>query len=217
VNTKQGGLITQLRDTLVHRRTDHTKEKDDLLTELIDHLGKFTDGADISSVLHPPHEAEDSLASLVAPGQWFYCKFDEDHIDHAWLPTHHKDHIVVGFHGTSVARALEIAKVGVMEAGPGQSGGRKDVVYFFETKDQRLCNFYQLYSFIDDTSPYLWTACLDAMINRNPHHGAGKLNKQRTQPPNTICLMGIHFGAVHVKELFEPTFESPTSSAQRSL
>ena len=53
-DTKQGGLITQLRDTLVHRRTDHTKEKDELLTELIDHLGKFTDGADISSVFPPP-------------------------------------------------------------------------------------------------------------------------------------------------------------------
>ena len=110
----------------------------------------------------------------------------------------------MGFHGTSVARALAIAKVGVMEAGPGQSGGHKDVVYFSESKDQSLCNFYQLYNCIDATSPYLWTACLDAMINQNPHHGAGKLNKQRTQPPNTICLMGIHFGAVHVKELLDP-------------
>jgi hypothetical protein len=153
-------------------------------------------------------EAEDNLGSLVTPGQWFYCKFDENLINHTWLPAHHEDQIVVGFHGTSVARALEIAKVGVMEAGPGQSGGRKDVVYFFESKDQSLCNFYQLYSFIDETSPYLWTACLDAMINRNPHHGAGKLNKQRTQPPNTICLMGIHFGAVHVKELLNPSLRA---------
>ena len=53
-NSKEGGLMTNLRDTLVDRRTNHTKEKDELLTELIDHLGKFTDGADISSVLHPP-------------------------------------------------------------------------------------------------------------------------------------------------------------------
>jgi hypothetical protein len=157
------------------RRTAHTKEKDDLLNELIDHLRKFT------STLRRP-KAEDNLSSLKTPGQWVYCKFDENRINHAWLPAHHKDQIVVGFHGTSVARALEIAKVGVMEATPGQSGGRKDVVYFFESKDQGLCNFYQSYTFIDGTSPYLWTACHDAMINRNPRHGAGKLGRQRTQP-----------------------------------
>ena len=61
----------------------------------------------------------------------------------------------MGFHGTSVARALEIAKVGAMEAGPEQSGGHKDVVYFFESKNQSLCGFYQLYKFIDEISPYL--------------------------------------------------------------
>ena len=97
---------------------------------------------------------------------------------------------------------LKSPRIGVMEAGPGQSGGRKMLSIFFESKDQSLCNFYQLYNFFDETSPYLPTVCLDAMINQNPHHGAGKLNKQRTQPPNTICLMGIHFGAVHVKKSF---------------
>ena len=69
----------------------------------------------------------------------------------------------MGFYGTSMARALEIAKVGAMEARPGQSGRHKYVVYFFESENQSLCGSSQLYSFIDETSPYLWTACLDAM------------------------------------------------------
>ena len=145
----------------------------------------------------------------MAPGHWFYCKFEQNHINHAWLPTHHMDQIVMGLHGTSVARALDIAKVGVVEAGPGQRGGHKDVVYFFESKDQILCNLYQLYNFIDGTSPYSWTVCLDAMINRNPHHGAGKYHKQRTQPPNTICLMVIHFECTTVSlELRMPCYIS---------
>ena len=110
-NTKHGGLIKNLCDTLVSRRTDHTKEKDELVNEFIDHLGKSVN----ASVLQRP-KADDNLGSLVTPGLWFYCKFDENHINHTRLPAHHKDQIVVGFHATSVARALEIAKVGVMEA-----------------------------------------------------------------------------------------------------
>ena len=37
--TKHGGLMKNLCDTLVSQRTILTKEKDDLLNELIDHLG----------------------------------------------------------------------------------------------------------------------------------------------------------------------------------
>ena len=203
--SKHGGLMTNLRDALVAQRGNREKTKAELRQELIDHLAKCNDGAEVSSIMGPP-EDESNLDSLTTPGHWFHCKLDENHIDHQWPPWHKGDHYIVGYHGTSVSRGFDTAKAGTMEAGPGQSANNVGKIYFFEEEQQAGCAFYQVYNFLspqsaEDASPYLWAACIQTLINRNPKYGAGSYGKQRTQTPDTICMLSIHFCAVHCKEL----------------
>ena len=103
-----------------------------------------------------------------------------------------------------------------MEAGPGQSGGNVGKCYFFEEKQANrlfilssvqlpsasIGDAYAEYQSTEEfPSPYLWAACFETLINRNPKYGAGSYGRQRTQRPDTICLLGIHFCAVHCKDL----------------
>jgi hypothetical protein len=75
------------------------------------------------------------------------------------------------------------------------------MIYFFGTEKQVNGCRYNAYTFLNDESPYLWSATVECIVNRNKEHGAGSNGPQWVQPPNTVSLTAVHFHCVHVKEL----------------
>ena len=75
------------------------------------------------------------------------------------------------------------------------------MIYFFPVEKQHNGCKYSAYTFLNDESPYLWSATVECIVNRNPKYKAATYGPQWLQPPDTVSLTAVHFHCVHVKEL----------------
>ena len=75
------------------------------------------------------------------------------------------------------------------------------MIYFFPSDKQHNGCRYNAYTFLNDESPYLWSATVECIVNRNPKYKSAKHGPQWVQPPDTVSLTAVHFHCVHVKEL----------------
>jgi hypothetical protein len=195
-------LTRSFRDSYVQTRGYEVYDTDKLKLELAAYIEALDEGPKILSVIEPP-EAIKALHSLPPPGHWFQCPIDKRYIDTTAFTSepHPEDHYIQAFHATGITSALHIVYQGHVNAGLGQSAGYTGMVYFFALEKQHVGCRYNAYTFLNDESPYLWSATIECIANRNPKKKAGKNGPQLVQPPNTVALTAVYFHCIHVKNL----------------
>lgn len=77
------------------------------------------------------------------------------------------------------------------------------MAYFFACDKIENGAFYSAYTFLNDEPPYLWSATVECVVNRNKKYRAGKNGPQLVQPPNTVTLTAVHFHCIQVKDVLQ--------------
>ena len=75
------------------------------------------------------------------------------------------------------------------------------MVYFFDKAHMSSGSFYSAYTFLNDTSPYLWSSTIECVISKNSHYGAKKYGHQLAQPPKTITVTAVLYHCIHFTEM----------------
>ena len=201
-SNKNKNLTRALRDSYTALRGYKEKGTGELKQELIAYIATLAEGEKITSMITPP-EAIKALDSLPSPGHWFQCPIDKSRIDTTAFEgePHKEDVYIQAFHATGITYALHIVYQGHVNAGLGQSAGFTGMIYFFPLEKQHSGCRYNAYTFLNDESPYLWSATVECIVNRNPKKKASSNGAQLVQPPNTVALTAVYFHCVHIKEL----------------
>jgi hypothetical protein len=188
------------RKTCKQQRGSVVYSEDQLRTELLEYCGSTNEGVTITSMIKPP-VAIKAMDALPAPGRWFQCLVNQDHVIESDLKPHHQDNYITADHATRVIYALGIIQQGYVAHGLGQSNGYEGMVYFFDKAHMSSGSFYSAYTFLNDTSPDLWSSTVECLINRNSHYGAKKYGPQLAQPPKTITVTAALFHCIHVTDI----------------
>jgi hypothetical protein len=109
-----------------------------------------------------------------------------------------KDDWQLAWHGTSPESAFLIADQG-LQIGSGSTGGKVGI-YFHKGSKCGACDFYAVWSKLNPLYPVIFTAVVEALVNRAAND-ARSIHGQWVHQPESVRIMAIHFGMLPIKDI----------------